>query len=81
MHGSVGYWAVPRQKDRERPEREKSGISGISGIGEHGRTRRMGVREAAETKEKRTGSATTRCLKNRQIVTVSLTLRAVLIKC
>jgi hypothetical protein len=32
-----------RQKHRERPEREKSGISGI---GEHGRNRRMGVRKS-----------------------------------
>jgi hypothetical protein len=35
-----------RQKHRERPEREKSGISGISGIREHGRNRRMGVRKS-----------------------------------
>lgn len=50
----------------------------MGGIGEWESGR---VREAAETKEKRTKNAARQCLKNRQIVTVSLTLRAVLIKC
>ena len=49
----------------------------MGGIGEWESGR---VREAAETKEKRTKNATRQCLKNRQIVTVSLTLCVVLIE-
>ena len=73
-----------RQKHRERPEREKSGISEISGIGEHERNRRMGVRKrqgGSGDKVETDKNATRQWLKNRQIVTVSLTLRGVLIKC
>ena len=50
----------------------------MGGIGEWESGR---VREAVETKEKRTKNAIRQWLKNRQIVTVSLTLRAELIKC
>lgn len=52
--------------------------------GEKKKEERKGKSKAgAERKagEKRTGSVTWWCLKNRQIVTVSLTLRAVLIEC
>ena len=70
-----GAW-VSDTLGRAKAKAEREAREGRKGKREPGR-----VREAEETKEQRTRRATRRCLKNRQIVTVSLTVRAVLIKC